>query len=118
MTTSDSRNRPAALLSLGDMIRRQRQRSRWTFLQLSEKTGIDSVTISELEQGLDVATEAQIETLCEFLGMDIDTFPKLLANFARKETEAQRASDLSGNNIVDLEKRRSPWQRTTSHPEV
>ncbi|ODR92275.1 helix-turn-helix domain-containing protein [Sinorhizobium alkalisoli] len=117
-TSDEAKHRAAALKSLGEMIRRQRQSSRWTFLQLSEKTGVDSVTISAVECGEDVATESELEVLCEFLGMKVDTFPKLLSSIARQQEEAQRAIDLQGSNIVDLEKRRSQWQKTTSRPEA
>lgn len=117
-TSDEANNRAAALKSLGDMLRRRRQSSQWSQLSLSEKTGIEIVTISAVELGEDVASETELELLCEFLGMKVDTFSKLLSSAAREQNEAQRAIDLQGTNIVDLEKRRSQWQKTTSHPEA
>jgi transcriptional regulator with XRE-family HTH domain len=115
-TSDETEHRTEALRLFGDMTRKQRQKSRWTQGQLAEQTEIDVAIVSAVELGEDAASETQLETLCLFLGMKIDTFPKLLVNVTRENQEAQRSTDVWGPNVVDLLKRRNQWQPTTSPP--
>lgn len=117
-TNGEAHHRAAALALLGDMLRRRRQSGQWSQFKLSEKTGIDIVTISAVELGEDVASEGELELLCAFLGMKVDTFSKLLANSNREQKDVQRHIEALGSNIVDLEKRRSQCQKITSRPEA
>lgn len=109
----------AALRSFGDVVRHKRQACRWTFHALSEKTGIDITTLSDVEAGIDSLTDTERETLCEFLGIDIDAFPKILRNERIKAAmdNVDTAAQLRAAPIVDLTRYRATWQKTTSHPE-
>ncbi|WFU10292.1 hypothetical protein QA646_05390 [Rhizobium sp. CB3090] len=111
----------AALRIFGDMLRRNRQKSEWSFCRLAEKLGIDENIISQLEAGENVGSEIEREKLCEFLGIDIDAFPKLLRKEQTRVATATIASivdETGATNVVDLQRHREKWQRTTSHPEV
>ncbi|MBB6224234.1 helix-turn-helix domain-containing protein [Rhizobium leguminosarum] len=110
----------AALRSFGDIVRHKRQACRWVFRELAEKTGIDITSLSDVEAGVDVLTATERETLCEFLGIDIDTFPKILRNERSKAVSTQADTppeQLRSASIVDLTRYRATWQTTTSHPE-
>ncbi len=107
----------AALSAFGGMVQRQRQASRWTFLDIHEKTGVEISALSALERGLEALPEADMEKVSEFLGLGPDLFTKLLrsekikaANQAAKSSSGQRET------VVDLARYREPWQETTSQP--
>ncbi|MGR9449213.1 helix-turn-helix domain-containing protein [Rhizobium leguminosarum] len=119
MTDNEDVGLKAALRSFGDIVRHKRQACRWVFRELSEKTGIDITSLSDVEAGIDVLTATERETLCEFLGIDIDTFPKILRNERSKavSTEVDTPERHRSASIVDLTRYRETWQTTTSHPE-
>ncbi|MBY2987010.1 MULTISPECIES: helix-turn-helix domain-containing protein [Rhizobium] len=109
----------AALKIFGDMLRRQRQASQWTFHSLAEKSGVDETIISQLEAGENVGTEIDREALCEFLGIDIDTFPRVLRT---QQAQSETSPTLLGrepttSNVVNLQGYRDKWPKTTTHPE-
>ena len=106
----------AALSIFGDIIRRKRQSCRWTFHALSEKTGVEAAALSSLEDGLDSVSDIERETLCEFLGVDLDAFAKIVRHENAKATPPPQAVEqLRGSAVVDLARYRE-WQKTTSHP--
>ncbi|MFC5755619.1 helix-turn-helix domain-containing protein [Rhizobium sp. GCM10022189] len=108
--------RKAALSIFGDIIRRKRHSCRWTFHALSEKTGIDAASLSALEDGSDAVSDIERETLCEFLGVDLDAFAKIVRQEnAKANSPPQTAEQLRGSAVIDLARYRE-WQRTTSHP--
>ncbi|AUX76491.1 helix-turn-helix domain-containing protein [Sinorhizobium fredii] len=109
----------AALRNFGDLVRHKRQACRWTFHGLSEKTGIEITALSDVEAGLNPLTEIERETLCDFLGIDIDAFSKMLRKERNKEStkNVDTAGQLRAAPVVDLKRYRETWQRTTSHPE-
>ncbi|MFS2149747.1 hypothetical protein [Rhizobium sp. Rhizsp42] len=107
----------AALSAFGGMVQRQRQASRWTFLDMLEKTGIEIHALSALEQGKSALPEAQMEQLSEYFGLGPDLFTKLLrserikaANQAAVSTGAQH------DTVVDITRYRESWQETTLRP--
>ncbi|AVA21351.1 MULTISPECIES: helix-turn-helix transcriptional regulator [unclassified Rhizobium] len=110
----------AALKIFGDMLRRQRQTSRWCFREVAEKSGVTEDIISQLEYGDDVGSETDRERLCEFYGLDVGTFAKILRNERAKVAAATTETTIAetgGTNIVNLQRHREKWQRTTSHPQ-
>ena len=119
MTDIEDVGLQAALRSFGDIVRRKRQACRWAFRELAEKTGIDVASLSDVEQGIDVLIAMERETICEFLGIDIDTFPKILRNERSKaaSTDVETRGQLRSASVVDLTRYRATWQTTTSHPE-
>ncbi|MDC7745819.1 helix-turn-helix domain-containing protein [Rhizobium binxianense] len=119
MTDIEDVGLQAALRSFGDIVRRKRQACRWFFRELAEKTGIDIASLSDVEAGIDALTATERETLCEFLGIDIDTFPKILRNERSKSvsTDVDTREQLRSAPVVDLTRYRETWQTTTSLPE-
>ncbi|MDI5929042.1 helix-turn-helix transcriptional regulator [Rhizobium leguminosarum] len=108
--------RKAALSIFGDIIRRKRQSCRWTFHALSEKTGIEAAALSALEDGSDSVSDVEREKLCEFLGVHVDTFAKIVRQEnAKANPPPQAVEDLQSSAVVDLARYRE-WQKTTSHP--
>ncbi|RVP99671.1 helix-turn-helix domain-containing protein [Sinorhizobium meliloti] len=113
----DSLGFRAALSIFGGMVQRQRQASRWTFLDMYEKTGIEIPALSALEQGRAALPEADMERISEFLGLGPDRFTKLLRSERIKA--ANGAAESSGGQretVVDIARYREPWQETTSQP--
>ncbi|OHV83914.1 helix-turn-helix domain-containing protein [Ensifer sp. LCM 4579] len=114
---SDSLGLRAALSIFGDMVQRRRQASRWSFLEVSEKTGIEIAALSDLEQGREALSEAAIERISEFLGLGPDVFSKLLRNERIKAANRAAASNDGRREIVvDIARYRESWQETTSQP--
>ena len=113
----DSPGQQAALSKFGSMVQRQRQASRWSFLDMYEKTGVEISALSALERGLAPLPEADMEKLSEFLGLGPDLFTKLLRSERIKA--ANQAAEASGGQretVVDIARYREPWQETTSQP--
>ncbi|MQY49517.1 helix-turn-helix domain-containing protein [Rhizobiales bacterium RZME27] len=109
----------AASKIFGDMLRRQRQKSQWMFRELAEKTEVEEDIISQLEAGEPVGTEIEHERLCEFLGLPVDTFAKLIRNQrALLETTGQSSSETMPSNVVKISGYRNKWAKTTTHPEA
>ncbi|MBY5650655.1 helix-turn-helix transcriptional regulator [Rhizobium leguminosarum] len=108
----------AALRNFGELVRCKRQACRWYFRELAEKTGIDIVKLSDVEQGVDALTDIERETLCEFFGIDIDAFPKMLRNERRKAASenAETPDGLRSAPVVDLTRYRESWQKITTLP--
>ncbi len=113
----DSLGLQAALSTFGGMVQRQRQASRWTFLEMFEKTGIEIAALSALEQGRTALPEAQMEKLSEYLGLGPDLFTNLLRRERIKAANQAAASKADGQEtVVDIARYRQPWQETTSQP--
>ncbi len=116
MSTRDDVAMKAAVEIFGDLIRRKRQASRWTCYSLAEKSGVDETVISQIEAGESAGTECDREKLCEFFGIDIGTFAKIL-----RIQQAQAANEVFAarpitSNVVQLEGYRAKWQKTTTPP--
>lgn len=109
----------AALLSFGDIIRRKRQAPQWTTKDLAEKTGIEITDLNHAENGWHCLPDVEREILCRFLGIDLDTYPKILRNERIKAARngAASAEQVRAAHVVDLTRYRETWQKTTTHPE-
>ncbi len=118
MTDNEDVGLKAALCNFGELVRRKRQACRWHFRELAEKTGIDIVALSDVEKGAAALTDTERETLCEFLGIDIDAFPKMLRNERKKAAteNVETPERLREAPIVDLTRYRESWQKTTTLP--
>jgi transcriptional regulator with XRE-family HTH domain len=118
MTDNQDVGLRAALCNFGELVRRKRQACRWSFKELAEKTGIGIAALSDVEMGILALTDTERETLCEFLGIDIDTFPKMLRNERKKAARenVDTPERLRATPIVDLTRYRESWQKTTTPP--
>ncbi|MGR9503764.1 helix-turn-helix domain-containing protein [Rhizobium leguminosarum] len=118
MTDNEDVGLKAALCNFGELVRRKRQACRWNFRELAEKTEIEIVKLSDVETGVAALTDRERETLCEFLGIDIDAFPKMLRNERGKAAieNVEAPERLRREPIVDLTRYRASWQKTTTPP--
>lgn len=108
----------AALAIFGDMIMRKRHAGQWSLYSLAEKSDVDETIISQLEAGEDAGTEVEREALCKFLGIDLDTFPRILRTYkARTNPSAKIDETELATNVVQLQGYRDKWQKITTHPE-
>ena len=110
----------AALKTFGDMLRRQRQTSRWRCREVAEKTGVTEDIITQLEYGYDVGSEIEREELCNCYGLYPGTCAKILRTERSKLTDAVTETairETGATNVVIFQRHLEKWQRTTSHPE-
>jgi|GEM_PF-3088244 len=119
MTDREDVGLKAALCNFGELVRRKRQSCRWSFKELAEKTGIEITMLSEVEMGISALTDTKRETLCEFLGIDIDAFPKMLRNQTNPADirSIGTPDTLRSSPIIDLKRYRESWQKTTTLPQ-
>ncbi len=119
MTDNEDVGLMAALCIFGDLVRRKRQACRWNFRELAEKTNIEIAKLSDVETGVNSLTEPERELLCDFLGIDLDTFSKILRTERGKNrmTTVEAVEQLRLADVVDLKGYRETWQKTTSHLE-
>ncbi|NYJ09784.1 transcriptional regulator with XRE-family HTH domain [Rhizobium leguminosarum] len=117
--STDEESYLAALQIFGSMIMRQRHASQWSLYRLAEKSGVDETVISQLEAGEDAGTEVEREKLCDFLGIDLDTFPRVLRTYRTSLKALSAIEDQTGemSNVVQLQGYRAKWQKITTHPE-
>jgi len=60
---------PAAMHGLGDRLRFRREQLEWSQLALSEKSGVDKTTISNLEKGKRMTRSSSLVALAEALSV-------------------------------------------------
>ena len=106
LNESPDASHKAALHKFGDILRRKRQSCRWNFRAMAKELGVNEEIISQLEVGEDVGTELEREKVCDFLGIDLDTFPRLLRNqkaqVELKIVPLESETVSAGTNVVDF----------------
>ncbi|TBD84832.1 helix-turn-helix domain-containing protein [Rhizobium ruizarguesonis] len=117
--STDEESYRVALAIFGDMIMRQRHASQWSLYSLADKSGVDETVISQLEAGEDAGSEVERETLCTFLGIDLDTFPRVLRTYraSLKNSSVSTDDGPAVPNVVQLQGYREKWQKITTRPE-
>lgn len=96
--------RQNVLVKFGEMISNRRQSSRWTPRDIWEKTGVLPSTVSAVESGEGWPDDNDREKICEFLGIPVDTFGKMLRQATANKTPIviSHLSAESRSNIVNL----------------
>jgi len=89
-----------ALKEYGRQIEGRRHSSRWSYLDVAQKTSMPISVVGQIERGEPGPSPTDRERVGEFFGFPIDTFDKILRRLRNQEAGTR------GGNVVELSQHR------------